>query len=249
MSDDLTPAARYARYAAIRRTLLTAASQRIPLASVASQARALTLWDGKQVRPGDEMQLAAVFDLGVLDPVGDHHRGIERQARAEPPLPGSEEDRLLAALAEARFGLFRILGPRVEGGVAAEAFPDGTPVVIWDNHLARNRAPGALVGLRLAWPDEDLAMTCGTAISLDSRALERLLLGTPPQRGPVIPSLPRPDDGPALERLLAEPAARLRLTALATAPGFAAKVTRTAIDLGLMGAIPGRTPPDLLPQG
>ena len=120
--------------------------------------------------------------------------------------------------------------------------------MIWDNHLARNRAPGALVGLRLAWPDEDLAMTCGTAISLDSRALERLLLGTPPQRGPVLPSLPLPDDGPALERLLAEPAARLRLAALARSPGFAAKVTRTAIDLGLMGGIPGRTPPDLLPQ-
>ena len=96
--------------------------------------------------------------------------------------------------------------------------------MIWDNHLTRNRAPGALVGLRLAWPDEDLAMTCGTAISLDSRALERLLLGTPPQRGPVLPSLPRAEDGPALDRLLAEPAARLRLAALASAPGFAAKV-------------------------
>lgn len=248
MSDDLTPAARYTRYAAIRRSLLTAASQRIPLASVASQARALSFWDGKQVRPADEMQLAAVFDLGVLDPVGDHHRAIERQARAEPPAPGSPEARMLAALETARFGLFRILGPRVEGGVAAEHFPDGTPLVIWDNHLARNRAPGALVGLRLAWPEEDLAMTCGTAISLDSRALERLLLGTAPQRGPVVPSLPLAEDGSALERLLAEPAARLRLAALASAPGFAVKVYRTAIDLGLMGPVLGRTPAELLPK-
>ncbi|TCZ64382.1 hypothetical protein [Roseicella aquatilis] len=249
MSEDVTPAARYARYAALRRHLLTESSKRIPLASVASQARALSLWDGKQVRPADEMQLAAVFDLGVLDPVGEHHRAIERQARAEPPLPGSEEDRMLRALMQARFGLVRIHGQRAEGGVAAESVPDGAPLVIWDNHLARNRAPGALVGLRLAWPEEDLAMTCGTAISLDSRALERLLLETPPQRGPVIPSLPLPEDGPALERLLAEPAARLKLTALARAPGFAARVTRTAIDLGLMGPIPGRTPPEMLPQG
>ncbi|MCB4823402.1 hypothetical protein [Roseicella aerolata] len=247
MSGTLTAAARYARYAPIRRHLLTEASKRIPLASVASQARALTLWDGKQVVPADEMQLAAVLDLGVLDPVGGHGRAIERQARAEPPLPGSEEDRMLRALMEARFGLYRLLGPRPEGGVAAEAFPDGAPVVIWDNHLMRGRAPGTLVGARLAFPEDDLAMTCGTAIALDSRAVERLLLGTPPQRGPVFPSLPLPDDGPALERLVAEPAARMRLAALRNGPGFAVMVTRTAIDLGLMGAIPGRTPPEAMP--
>lgn len=249
MTGEETPAARYARYAGLRRQLLTEAAKRIPLASLASQARALSLWDGKQVRPADEMQLAAVFDLGVLDPVGDHGRAIERQARAEPPLPGSEEERLLQALMAARFALVRITGPRAEGGVAAETFPEGEALVIWDNHLARGRAPGALVGLRLAWPEPDLAMTCGTAISLDSRVVERLLLGTPPQRGPVRPSLPLPEDGPALARLLAAPAARLRLTALAAAPGFAAAVTRTALDLGLMGPVITRMPADAMPPG
>ncbi|MDO9710428.1 hypothetical protein [Paracraurococcus lichenis] len=247
MSESLTAAARYAIYAPIRRHLLTEASKRIPLASVASQARALTLWDGRQVRPADEMQLAAVFDLGVLDPVGGHSRAIERQVKADPPLPGSEEERMLRALMEARFGLYRLLGQRAEGGVEAISVPGGEPVVIWDSHLTRGRAPGALIGTRLAWPEEDLAMTCGTAISLDSRAVERLLLGTPPQKGPVLPRLPLPEDGAALERLLAEPAARMRLEALSRAPGFAVMVTRTAIDLGLMGAIPGRTPPEAMP--
>lgn len=248
MGDLPTAAARYARYAPVRRRLLTEASRRIPLASLASQARALTLWDGKQVRPADEMQLAAVFDLGVLDPVGGHGRAIERQARADPPPGGSEEDRMLRALMEARFGLYRLLGQQAEGGIAAEGFPGGEPVVIWDNHLMRGRAPGALVGARLAFPEEDLAMTCGTAVALDSRAVERLLLGTPPGRGPVLPSLPRPGDGPALDALAAEPAARIRLAALAAGPGLAVMVYRTAIDLGLMGAIHGRTPPEAMPQ-
>jgi hypothetical protein len=92
-------------------------------------------------------------------------------------------------------------------------------------------------------------MTCGTAVSLDSRALERLLLGTPPQRGAVIPSLPLADDGPALERLVDDSTARLGLSMLGLAPGFAAKVYRTAIDLGLMGPVLGRTPAELMPKG
>ncbi|SDB38333.1 hypothetical protein [Belnapia rosea] len=242
MSEELTAAARYGRYAAIRRRMLTEASRRIPLASLAQQARALSLWDGKQVTPADEMQLAAVFDLGVLDPLGEHGRAIDRQARAEAPPPGSEEHRMLQALAEASFGLWRIHGPHPEGGVRAESFPDGEELVIWDRFLDRGRAPGALVGARIARPEEDLPMTCGAVVSLDSRAVERLLLGTPPQRGPVFPSLPLTDDGPSLEQLVAEPAARLRLAALARTPGFAATVYRTAIDLGLMGPVIGRSP-------
>ncbi|MDB5373403.1 MAG: hypothetical protein JWP04_2045 [Belnapia sp.] len=245
MTEQAT-AARYGRYAALRRRILTDASKRIPLASLAQQARALSLWDGKQVRPGDEMQLAAVFDLGVLDPLGDHGRAFDRQAKAEAPIPGSDEYRLIGALATAEFGLFRIHGPQPEGGVRATSFPDGEALVIWDRFLDRNRAPGALVGARLARPDEDLPITCGAVVSLDSRVVERLLLDTPAQRGPVLPSQPLPDDGAALERLVAEPAARLKLAALARGRGFAAMVYRCAIDLGLMGAIPGRTPPDLM---
>ena len=87
-------AARYLRYAPLRGRLLTAASRRVPLASIAQQARALSLWDGKRVVPGDEMQFAMVMDLGVLDPLGGHTRGIERQAKAEPPAPEGEEGRM-----------------------------------------------------------------------------------------------------------------------------------------------------------
>lgn len=234
-------AARYRRYAELRNRILTAASRRVPLASLAQQARALSLWDGKQVVPGDELQLAMVLDLGVLDPLGGHGRGIDRQAKAEPPLPGSEEARMLAGLQEAEFGLFRLLGPHPEGGVAAERFPEGEAVQIWDNFLS-SRPPGTLIGARLAWPEEDLPMTCGVAVPVDSRVLERLLLGTPPQRGPVVPRHPAPDDHLAVERILEEPAARMRLGTLPRTPGFAALTYRAALDLGLLGPVPGRMP-------
>jgi len=234
-------AARFRRYAALRSRILTAAARRVPLASVAQQARALSLWDGKQVAPGDEMQFAMVLDLGVLDPVGKHGRGIDRQAKAEPPPPDSEESRMLAGLQAAEFGLFRLLGPDPEGGVAAERFPQGEPIRIWDNYLGAS-PPGSLFGARIAWPEADLAMTCGVVVPVDSRVLERLLLDMPPQRGPVVPRHPAPDDHLAVERILEEPAARMRLGTLPGRPGFAARTYRAAIDLGLVGPVPGRRP-------
>ena len=229
-------------YAEARGRILTAAARRVPLTSIAQQARALSLWDGKRVVPGDEMQLALVLDLGVLDPLGGHTRGIDRQAKAEPPPPGSDEARMLGALQEAAFGLYRLRGPHPEGGAAAEGFPDGGPVHIRDNFLG-TRPPGTLFGARLAWPEEGVAMTCGAVVSVDSRVLERLLLGLPPTRGPVVPRLPAPDeDAAAVAAILEEPAARARLAGLPRTPGFAALCYRAAIDLGLLGPVPGREP-------
>jgi hypothetical protein len=230
------------RYAEARGRILTAASRRVPLASIAQQARALSLWDGKRVVPGDELQLALVLDLGVLDPLGGHGRGIDRQAKAEPPPPGSDDARMLAALQEAAFGLYRLRGPHPEGGAAAEGFPDGESVHIRDNFLGA-RPPGTLIGARIAWPEDGLAMTCGAVVPLDSRALERLLLGLPPTRGPVAPRMTAPeDDAAAVAELLEDPAARTRLAKLPRTSGFAALAYRAAIDGGLLGPVPGREP-------
>jgi hypothetical protein len=231
------------RYAEARGRILTAAARRVPLVSIGQQARALSLWDGKRVVPGDEMQLALVLDLGVLDPLGGHARGIDRQAKADPPEPGSDDARMLAALQAARFGLYRLRGPHGEGGATAESFPDGEPVRIHDNFLGR-QPPGRLFGARLAWPENEVAMTCGAVVPVDSRVLERVLLGLPPMRGPVAPRLPAtPDeDAAAVAELLDEPAARMHLADLPRQPGFAALVYRAAVDLGLLGPVPGREP-------
>ena len=228
------------RYAEARGRILTAAARRVPLASVAQQARALSLWDGKRVAPGDELQLALVLDLGVLDPLGGHGRGIDRQAKAEPPRPGSDEARMLEALRRAEFGLYRLRGPHPEGGAAAEGFPDGEPIRIRDNHLGR-RPPGMLFGARLAWPEEGIPMTCGAVVPLDSRVLERLLLGLPPTRGRVVPRPLAPqEDEAAVAEILEDPGTRAHLARLPRTPGFAALAYRAAIDLGLLGPVPGR---------
>ncbi|WP_149537759.1 hypothetical protein [Siccirubricoccus phaeus] len=234
--------ARYLRYRGLRGQILSAAAKRVPLASIAQQARALSLWDGKAVAPGEEAQLAAAFDLGVLDPLGGHGRGIDREAKAAPPAEGSDAARMLAALQDARFGIFRLIGPEAAGGAAVESLPDGARLTIWDSYLAERTPPGRVFGARLAWPDPDLAMTCGVLAPLDGWALRQLLAGAVPERGPVQPRQIRVEDLAEIDTILAEPQAREVLAALLGKPGFAARLYRAAIDRGLMGPVPGRMP-------
>ncbi|MBX9699592.1 MAG: hypothetical protein K2X74_09150, partial [Acetobacteraceae bacterium] len=187
--------------------------------------------------------------LGVFDPVGNHGPAIERQARVAAPPPGSDDAVMLNALFTARFGLWRVLGPHPEGG--ARLLPmagEEGEVRVLDGGLP-DAEPGSGVAVRLARPQGvGFALTCGAAAPCDTRVLQRLLLNTPPERdAPVIPSLPPPGDAAVLDRLLAQPATRGRVSALIGTKGLAARAYRAAIDLGLMGPVPGRTPDHAVP--
>jgi hypothetical protein len=249
MSDSafLPPTLLWQRYAAARHRILTGAANRVPQASLAAQARALGLWNGREPMPGDEAQHALLMDLAVFEPTGGHTRALDRQARAEEPAPGSPDAVMLAALLPARVGLWRLLGTHPEGGVrlAPMAGPDhGEPAEIWvmDRGLPQT-APGAGLAARLAWPEgAGFALTCGAIAPCDTRVLQRVLMALPASRDPVVPTPQITGDAAVMDRLLTLPATRERLAALLAAGGIAAPVYRAAIDLGLMGPVPGRTP-------
>jgi hypothetical protein len=190
------------------------------------------------------------MDLGVFDPVGEHSPALDRLARAAQPAPGSDDAAMLAALRASRFGLWRVLGPHGEGG--ARLLPmggDGEEIQVMDTGLPQ-ALPGAGVAVRLAFPDGlGFALTCGAIAPCDTRVLQRLLLDLPAERdAPVIPSLPSAGDTTVMDRLLAQPATRSRLAALQQGKGLAARAYRAALDLGLMGPVPGRTPEHLVPR-
>lgn len=247
---EAAPLVAHQRLAAARQRLLAGAANRIPLASIASQARALGLWDGKRAMPGDEAQFALLMDLGVFDPAGGHGAAIERIARAADAAPGSDDAVMVAALQGARFGFWRMLGPHPDGGARLAAMAgDGDEVWVMDTGLPQ-AIPGSGVAVRLARPEGvGFALTCGAIAPCDTRVLQALLLDLPaPRDAPVIPSPPAAEDAAVLDRLLAQPATRARLGMLAQAKGIAARAYRAAIDLGLMGPVPGRTPEHLLPR-
>lgn len=220
----------YEAYAAARAAILTGASKRIPAASAASQARALGLWDGKSPAVASDAQLGLLLDLGVFDPVAGHSPALEREARMNPPPPGSEAERVLRGLEQTRITLFRIAGPHDQGGVWVDDLLRGMPVHLWDAGLARPGQEGVGFGGRLMAID-GYEMTCGVLAPLSDGILEALL-GYPQLDGPpptAMPLLTPPD----AEMLIA-------LRSLASKADFLLSLYREALRSGLMGEPPRR---------
>ena len=215
----------YEAHAAARGRLLNAAARRVPAASAASQARALGLWDGKEVRFANEAQFGLLLDLGVFGPVGGHTPALEREARQPHD---AEEARVLAALAEAHFTLFRLGEAHPEGGARAEDLLRGTALRLRDDLLQRPEFEGCAFAGRLMRLD-GVEMTCGAAAPVTDEVIEALL-------GRVVHVLPSPPALPPLTPLASEDAAALR--SAAAAPDFAARVYRASLDQGLLGKRP-----------
>jgi hypothetical protein len=230
---------RYLNYAEARGVLLNAAAKRIPLASLAAQARALSLWRHNRVEPGSEAQFACVMDLGVFSPVGGHKPALERLVNAATPPPGSPDEAMLRAFTRARFSLFRVGERDPRGGIALHDLCTGERVWLMDRHLAQFGLAETLIGARLAWPEE-FALTCGVIVPVDPRVLLALMENRAPLTGPVpAPIEPRPND-PLIAQLLAEEIAPARLEELGHDPLLAVNTYRAALDHGLLGPVPGR---------
>ncbi len=220
----------YQAYAAARTAILTGASRRIPAASAASQARALGMWNGKSPEVATDSQFALLLDLGVFAPAGDHRPALEREARMNPPPPGSEAAAVLHALGRTRITLFRVAGHHPEGGVWIEDLLRGMPVHLWDEGLMRPEYEGVGFGGRLM-PFEDFEMTCGVLAPLSDEVVDALL-GYPQPMGPAPTTVP----------LLTPPTAET-ISALREQAGqadFLVRLYRASLASGLMGPPPKR---------
>lgn len=215
-------------WAEARARVLNSAARRVPAASAASQARALGLWHKGEVRVANEAQFALVLDLGVLGPVGGHTAAIEREAKVGEH--DFDEAKVVDALREARFFLFRVDGAHAAGGAAATDLLTGEALRIEDRSLAQPARvgrgfAGRLMALGGAW------MTCGALAGLSDAALGEVL-------GFVHVAGESPPELPPLSPLDPADAEALRAMAGADGQDFAAKVYRASLRQGLMGHLP-----------
>jgi hypothetical protein len=210
----------YEAHAAARERLLSAAARRIPQASAASQARALGLWNGKEVHFANEAQFQLVLDLGVLGPVGGHSRALDREARQAHDDEG--RTRVLAAPGAAHFTLFRSRG-RTQRRRARRG-PLRDTRCACDPMLERREFGAAL--RRPLMHLDGMEMTCG-ARALTDEVIERL---RPSRR--VLPAPP----AAALTPLLPEECRRCGRRRWPA--DFPARVYRTSLEHGLLGMRP-----------
>jgi hypothetical protein len=158
---------RYRRDRAISVEFQTGAVNHISTPAVLRQAKRLGLSDGKALRVSHEDELTLVFDLLLYtSPSRGRSRGIDRYAQARPPVPGTDDARVLSALQASRFSLFQVQGRHPTIGLMLEDLLREDEVWLVDESLETSAQIGAVLSTRLARPDT-FAITCGVLVPID----------------------------------------------------------------------------------
>jgi hypothetical protein len=221
---------RYLALHAAREAVLSSASKRIPAAAMASQARAMRLWNGREAWVRTDAQFAVLLDLAVFAPVGGHTPALERELRAREAEPGSAEADVVAALHAVALTLFVVEDAAADGGAVARDMLGGERFVLWDRFLEKPELRGCAFAGRLMRFD-GFAMATGTTCPITDEVLE-IMQGFP------VPDLPMPAMLPALTP--PAPAVLDFLRTEAGKPDFMPRLYRAALDLSLFGVRPDR---------
>lgn len=164
---------RYRQYRKACTAIQTAAFRCVPSVVLTDTAKRLGLWDGKRIIAESDDDLVLVYDLAVHTARRGRSRAIDRYAKSHADLTGADGI-VLAALRDARFSLFRVVGGHPETGLMVEDVMRGGETWLVDVNLEATATPGAVLAMRLARPDA-FAIGCGTALPIDDETLDELL--------------------------------------------------------------------------
>ncbi|WP_428532519.1 hypothetical protein [Rhodopila sp.] len=120
----------------------------------------------------EEMTLA--FDLAVHTARRGRSRAIDRYAKAVT-CADPDEARVLDAIRNARFSLWRIVRRHDVAGLVVEDVLRERETWMIDEALTASVAPGQAFAGRLCWPDE-FAIICGVVVPISAELIEEALL-------------------------------------------------------------------------
>ena len=127
---------------------------------------------GAQSESEEEMSL--VFDLAVHTSKPGRSRAIDRYARAVEFAAGSDEDRTLQALCNARFSIWRLDRRHEQAGVVVTDVLRGGETWLLDENMASSAELDGTFASRLSFPDA-FAVTCGVVVPVDAVLLHQVL--------------------------------------------------------------------------
>ena len=166
---------KYDRYRKINREHQTEIAKRLLLGSVAEHANALGLIESLENLAGMEPDdLAPAFDLALYGAGEDGMSEVRRYVRDLRGMVSATEDRVLAAMCEARYSIFRVVERHPTAGAWLSDLATGERVWVMDRGLDASAEPGVELALRLFRPD-DFWMTTGVCVVVEGDNVWQLL--------------------------------------------------------------------------
>jgi len=166
---------RYDRYRKINKEHQTQIANRQLFGPVADHAVDLGLIDSlEDLAVMDPDQLAPAFDLALYGAGEDGESEVRRHAHEMRDMVSATEERVLAAMCEAKFSIFRVIERHPTAGAWLSDLANGETVWVMDRGLDASVAPGVDLALRLFRPDE-FWMTTGVCVVVDGENVWQLL--------------------------------------------------------------------------
>jgi len=162
---------RYRRLREISTRLHSEALRFVPRSVLLEQARRLGLTAGKMLVADSIDELTLAFDLCLYTAAPGRSRGIDRYARSAGVAPGSDEERMLQALGQARFSVFQVERPHEIAGLLVRDLIREESLWLVDENLERTAPRGTTFAMRVSRP-EAFAMTCGVIVPVDATLIE-----------------------------------------------------------------------------
>jgi hypothetical protein len=130
------------------------------------RAKRLGLAAGKTLLADSEEEVLLAFDLALYTAGDGRSRPLDRYARAAQLVPGSDEARMLDAMCDARFSIWRVEGRHQTAGLIVTDVLRETEAWLIDEGLEASAPDRTVFAGRLAEPD-DFAMSCGVIVPVN----------------------------------------------------------------------------------
>jgi hypothetical protein len=202
---------RYRRLRVISTHHNSAALKFLSRPAILVHAKRLGLAAGRTLLAESEEEMILAFDLALYTAKDSRSRPLDRYARAARLVPGSDEARMLDAMRDARFSIWRIEQRHKTAGLIVTDVLRKAEAWLIDERLEESAPEGMAFAGRLSKP-EGFAMTCGAVVPVDRDLIEEVTLDTLAWR-------------------------RGNPEQVAQDPRFAIAIYRAAIDSGMMGGV------------
>jgi hypothetical protein len=202
---------RYRRLRAISTRHHGAALKFLSHAAILVHAKRLGLTVGRMLVPESEEEMTLAFDLALYTAKDGRSGALDRYARAVRLAPGSDEARMLDAMRDAHFSIWRLERRHDTAGLIVTDVLREIEAWLIDEKLEASAPEGMSFAGRLCAP-EGFAMSCGVVVPVDRDLIEEVALDTLAWRH-------GDPDGVAQD------------------PRFAIAIYRAAIDSGIMASV------------